>query len=76
MHRTPIDFRCKKCRALLAKHDSDGLAIRRGDMQTTVTGTDFTVSVTCYRCRTLNVVTSSMRSAPATSVPLSRPTAA
>lgn len=49
------ECRCKSCDALLAKHDRDGLSIRRGAMQTTVTGTDFTVSITCYRCRTLNV---------------------
>ena len=36
------DCRCKNCQALLAKHDRDGLSIRRGDMQTTVTGADFT----------------------------------
>ena len=54
------DCRCKNCQALLAKHDRDGLSIRRGDMQTTVTGVDFTVAVTCYRdrCRTLNVLAS------------------
>jgi phage FluMu protein Com len=53
-----IDYRCKKCGALLAKRDDNGLSIRRGDMQTIITGTDFTVAVTCYRCKTLNVVTS------------------
>ena len=55
------DFRCKQCQALLAKHDSDGLCIRRGDLQATVTGSHFTVSVTCYRCKTLSVVTSPSR---------------
>ena len=25
------DCRCKNCQALLAKHDRDGLSIRRGD---------------------------------------------
>jgi phage FluMu protein Com len=57
------DFRCKQCQALLAKHDSDGFCIRRGDLQATVTG-QFTVSVSCYRCKTLSVVTSASR-APA-----------
>lgn len=59
MRTTSIaDIRCKQCSALLAKRDRDGLSIRRGDLQTNVTGTDFTVAVTCYRCRALNVVTS------------------
>ena len=52
------------CQALLAKQDRDGLSIRRGDMQTTVTGTDFTVAVTCYRCKTLNVVTPPRKPTP------------
>ena len=56
MRSASADLRCKHCDALLAKHDRDGLTIRRGDMQTTVSGTDFSVSVTCYRCRTLNVL--------------------
>jgi len=59
------DIRCKQCSALLAKRDRDGLSIRRGDMQTTVTGGDFTVAVTCYRCRALNVVTSRPAQPPA-----------
>ena len=50
------ECRCKQCSALLAKRDLDGVTIRRGEMQTTVTGGDFTVSVTCYRCHTLNVL--------------------
>jgi phage FluMu protein Com len=58
MRSTSTEFRCKQCQALLAKQDRDGLSIRRGDMQTTVTGTDFTVAVTCYRCKTPNVATS------------------
>jgi hypothetical protein len=33
-------------------------------MQTTVTGTDFTVAVTCYRCKTLNVATSPRKPTP------------
>lgn len=51
------DCRCKHCGALLAKRDGGAIAIRRGDMQTTITGGDFTVAVICYRCRSLNVVT-------------------
>ena len=58
------DCRCKNCQVLLAKHDRDGLTIRRGDMQTTVTGADFVVAVTCYRCKTLNVVASPRKPSP------------
>jgi len=50
------DLRCKHCNTLLAKQDRDGLSIRRGALQATITGTDTTVSVTCYRCQTLNVL--------------------
>ncbi len=50
------DLRCKHCNTLLAKQDRDGLSIRRGALQATITGTDTTVSVTCYRCSTLNVM--------------------
>jgi phage FluMu protein Com len=64
MRSTSTEFRCKHCQALLAKQDRDGLSIRRGDMQTTVTGTDFTVAVTCYRCKTLNVATSPRKPTP------------
>lgn len=55
MRLTSTDLRCKQCDALLAKQDRDGLALRRGDFQIAVTGSDFTASITCYRCRTLNV---------------------
>ena len=55
------DFRCKQCHALLAKHDAGGLCIRRGDLQATITGGHFTVAITCYRCKTLSVVTSPSR---------------
>jgi phage FluMu protein Com len=71
-----FDCRCKTCQAMLAKHDRDGLTIRRGDMQTTVTGADFTVSVTCYRCKTLNVVASSRKPTPTPTSALPRATAA
>jgi len=57
MRSTPTKCRCKSCGALLAKRDDDGVSIRRGDMQATITG-DFTAAVTCYRCRTLNVLAS------------------
>lgn len=61
------DFRCRQCQALLAKHDAGGLCIRRGDLQATVTGSQFTVSIACYRCKALSVVTSASRaSAPQT----------
>ncbi len=70
------DCRCKNCQALLAKRDLDGLTIRRGDMQTTVTGGDFTVSVTCYRCKALNVITSRTPTAPTPASTLTRASAA
>jgi phage FluMu protein Com len=70
------DCRCKNCQALLAKHDRDGLSIRRGDMQTTVTGADFTVAVTCYRCKTLNVLASPRKPTPTPTPALPRATAA
>lgn len=73
---TNTDCRCKQCQALLAKHDRDGLSIRRGDMQTTVTGSDFTVAVTCYRCKTLNVVTPPRKPTPTPASALPRATAA
>lgn len=72
---TTTDCRCKGCGALLAKRDRDGLTIRRGDMQTTVTGADFTVSVSCYRCRALNVLTS-RREPPPTATHVRVPSAA
>jgi len=72
--RPTTDCRCKHCQALLARRELDGLTVRRGDMQTTVTGTEFTVSVTCYRCKTLNVLTSVRKPTPA--VAPQRPTAA
>lgn len=34
------ELRCKQCNALLAKNDRDGLSIRRGELQATVTGID------------------------------------
>ncbi|GAB4215632.1 MAG: hypothetical protein OHK0013_41400 [Sandaracinaceae bacterium] len=70
------DCRCKHCQALLAKHDRDGLTIRRGDMQTTVTGADFTVAVTCYRCKTLNVLAPPRRPTHTPTSALPRATAA
>jgi phage FluMu protein Com len=72
---TTTDCRCKGCDALLAKRDRDGLSIRRGDMQTTVTGADFTVAVSCYRCRALNVLTSRPEPPP-TATPARAPVAA
>lgn len=60
-----VDCRCKNCQALLAKNDRDGITIRRGDMQATVTGADFTFAVTCYRCQTLNVLAQPRKPAPA-----------
>jgi len=62
------DCRCKNCQALLAKHDRDGLSIRRGDMQTTVTGADFTVAVTCYPCLLCETATTATQELPVVTV--------
>jgi phage FluMu protein Com len=62
-----IPCTCKRCNALLARLDRDGLCIRRNDLQVVVTG-DSVVSVTCYRCKTLNVL-SSRTPSPSTSTP-------
>jgi phage FluMu protein Com len=64
---TTADCRCSTCGALLAKRDHQALSIRRGSFQTTVTGTDFTVAMSCYRCSALNVLAS--RAKPPTSTP-------
>ena len=66
---TTHDCRCKNCQALLARRDLDGLTSRRGEMQTTVTGADFTVSVTCYRCQSLNVLAPPRPAGPRTDRP-------
>ena len=55
---TPREIRCKQCSALLAKHDRDGLSIRRGQLQATVSGSRFNVALNCYRCETLNFASS------------------
>ena len=65
---------CKTCDALLAKLERDGLTIRRGSMQITVTGNS-TVAVTCYRCRALNVLASPRTPTPTLTSPSERPTA-
>ena len=62
MRTTSPEHHCKQCNALLAKQDRDGLCIRRGSLQATVTG-DFTVAIGCYRCSTVNVVKASVASA-------------
>lgn len=59
------EIRCKQCSVLLAKAERDGVTIRRGEQQTTVSGRDYAVSISCYRCRTLNVVTPSARTTAA-----------
>lgn len=63
MRTTSTECRCKSCGALLAKRDDGGVSIRRGDLQATITG-DFTAAVTCYRCRTLNVLASRLPTPP------------
>lgn len=65
MRSTSTDLRCKHCEALLARQDHDGLALRRGDFQIAVTGSEFTASITCYRCHTLNVAAGSGKRASA-----------
>lgn len=65
MSTAPTDCRCKACNVLLAKLDRDGLSIRRNDLQLVVTG-DSVVAVTCYRCKTLNVLTASCKPTPPT----------
>ena len=57
MSSSSNELRCTGCDALLAKRERGGFSIRRGPMQTAVTG-DFTIAVTCYRCGALNVATS------------------
>jgi ribosomal protein S27E len=47
-----VDVRCFVCGALLAKRDADGVCIRRGEMHTRVRGSDVSVQIRCYRCRT------------------------
>jgi hypothetical protein len=48
---------CKRCKAQLAELAHDGLTIRRGKLQATITGA-YHASLVCYRpqCGTLNVV--------------------
>lgn len=75
MRPTSTELRCKHCQALLAKQDRDGLSLRRGDLQILVTGSDFTASVTCYRCQTLNVAVGSSKPAPAPAAPAGQRTA-
>jgi len=57
MRSLVCDVRCIGCGALLARLESGGLSIRRGDFQATVIG-DFSASLVCYRprCRKLNVL--------------------
>ena len=63
MPDTATDCRCKACNALLAKQACNALSIRRGRIETRVSGADFAVGITCYRCHAFNVFTST--SAPA-----------
>ncbi len=70
---TTIDCRCKSCGALLARRDADGLSVRRGEFQLAITG-EFTATVSCYRCKTLTIVSSRPPSPP--SAPAARRPAA
>lgn len=55
--KAATDVRCQRCSVLLAKSDGAELAIRRGEMQVTVTGEVY-ASIVCYRrgCGTLNTL--------------------
>lgn len=64
MRYVTTNFRCKHCNALLAKLEGGGVCIRRNDLQVTTSGSDFTVSVCCYRCKTLNVLMSPTATPP------------
>jgi len=46
---------CKVCKAKIASRDDDGLTFSRGQLQATINGSDYTVSIVCYRCKGLNV---------------------
>lgn len=72
---TTINCTCKRCNALLAKHERDGLCIRRNDLELVVTG-DSVVAVTCYRCKTLNVLSSRKPTPPTPANALPRASAA
>jgi len=62
--RSPLtDVRCNHCDALLAKRDGEAIVIRRGPLQASVAGRDFEVALTCYRCATLQRL-STQRTAP------------
>ena len=53
----PGDVRCDACGALLARIDTGGLCIRRGDLEARIEGR-FQAHLTCYRprCKRLNRV--------------------
>ena len=57
MSKRNHDVRCKGCGAKLADLARDGLTIRRGKLQATITGR-FHAALVCYRptCQTLNVI--------------------
>ena len=57
------DIRCPACNALLARREGNVIAIRRNDLQVSITG-DGHVSVLCYRpsCRKLAVISTNERS--------------
>ncbi len=54
---TPADVRCSRCKALLAVRRPQGLLVRRGDVQAWLSGRSYALTIVCYRCKTLNVVT-------------------
>ena len=57
------DIRCPGCNALLARREGDVIAIRRNDLQVSITGDGY-ASVLCYRpsCRKLTVIVTKTRS--------------
>ncbi len=61
MRPLSTDVRCKSCSALLAKRDPSALTIRRGSMEVTLSGSDFELAVTCYRCRAVSRLSAALR---------------
>ena len=56
-HIATKDVRCEACGILLGRVGSEGLTVRRSQLQISIVG-DFHASIVCYRpcCRHLNVL--------------------
>ena len=61
---TADSIHCKQCHTLLMVREPAGLCAKRSGLELLITGTQFTVSVTCYGCRALNVVSNSSSPQP------------